>query len=82
MTTTATAQRELRTPLDTAEARPVAEKGKARLPADPRVSEALTDWTQATLAHVRAPIGEATGAFQTYHTLLGDTAALEAMQKL
>ncbi len=59
-----------------AEARPVAEKGAARLPADPRVGEALKGWTQATLAHVRAPIGEATGAFQTYLTLLGDTAAL------
>lgn len=59
-----------------AEARPVAEKGKARLPADPKITEALKDWTEATLAYIRAPIGEAKGPFNTYLALLGDTAAL------
>jgi len=59
-----------------AEARPVAEKGKARLPADAKITEALKDWTEATLAYIRAPIGEAKGPFNTYLALLGDTAAL------
>jgi 2',3'-cyclic-nucleotide 2'-phosphodiesterase/3'-nucleotidase len=64
-----------------AEARPVAAKGEdgktlARLPADPKVTEAVKDWTDATLAYVRAPIGEAKGAFNTYLALMGDTAAL------
>ena len=56
--------------------RPVAEKGKARLPADAKITEALKDWTQATLDYIRAPIGEAEAPFNTYLTLLGDTAAL------
>jgi 2',3'-cyclic-nucleotide 2'-phosphodiesterase / 3'-nucleotidase len=62
------------------EARPVAPRGegeaRARLPADARITEALKPWIDATLAYIRAPIGEATGPFQTYLTLLGDTAAL------
>ena len=64
-----------------AEARPVASKnddGKmvARLPADPAVTELVKPWTEATLAYIRAPIGEAKGPFNTYLALLGDTAAL------
>ena len=64
-----------------AEARPVASKnddGKmvARLPADPAVTALVKPWTEATLAYIRAPIGEAKGPFNTYLALLGDTAAL------
>lgn len=60
-----------------AEARPVADRdGKARLPADARITDALADWTAGTLAYVREPIGDAKAPFNTYLTLLGDTAAL------
>lgn len=64
-----------------AEARPVAAKGDdgdmhARLPADARITDALKDWTEATLAYIRAPIGEAKGPFNTYLTLMGNTEAL------
>ena len=64
-----------------AEARPVASRGddgetRARLPADPAVTEALQGWTDATLAYIRAPIGEAKGPFNTYLTLMGNTEAL------
>jgi 2',3'-cyclic-nucleotide 2'-phosphodiesterase/3'-nucleotidase len=64
-----------------AEARPVATKGEdsktvARLPADPAVTDLVKPWTEATLAYIRAPIGEAKGPFNTYLALLGDTAAL------
>lgn len=64
-----------------AEARPVAVKGEdgemhARLPADQRITDALKDWTDATLAYIRAPIGEAKGPFNTYLTLMGNTEAL------
>ncbi|BCW87197.1 2',3'-cyclic-nucleotide 2'-phosphodiesterase/3'-nucleotidase [Alphaproteobacteria bacterium SO-S41] len=64
-----------------AEARPVATKGedgkmKARLPADAAITELVKPWTEATLAYIRAPIGEAKGPFNTYLALLGDTAAL------
>ncbi len=63
-----------------AEARPVAVKGEdgdmhARLPADARITEALKGWTDATLAYIRAPIGEAKGPFNTYLTLMGNTEA-------
>lgn len=63
------------------EARPVATKGEdgeihARLPADARITDALKDWTQATLDYIRAPIGEAKGPFNTYLTLMGNTEAL------
>lgn len=64
-----------------AEARPVATKGDdgkmhARLPADPRITDAVKDWTQATLDYIHTPVGTAAGPFNTYLTLLGDTAAL------
>lgn len=64
-----------------AEARPVAEKDdtgemKARLPADAAVTAALQPWTEATLAYIRAPIGEAKAPFNTYLTLMGNTEAL------
>lgn len=62
------------------EARPVAPRGdgppRARLPADPKITESLKEWVEATLAYVRAPIGEATGPFNTYRALLGDMTAL------
>lgn len=64
-----------------AEARPVAVKGEdgemhARLPADARITDALKGWTDATLAYIRAPIGEAKAPFNTYLTLMGNTEAL------
>ncbi|MCC7273196.1 MAG: bifunctional 2',3'-cyclic-nucleotide 2'-phosphodiesterase/3'-nucleotidase [Alphaproteobacteria bacterium] len=62
------------------EARPVAPRGegkpKARLPADPAVDALASPWRAATLAYVRAPIGEAKAPINTYLTLLGDTGAL------
>ncbi len=50
-----------------AEARPVAPRAedgppRARLPADPRIAEALDGWVKATLDYIRQPIGEAKGA--------------------
>lgn len=64
-----------------AEARPVASRSddgetKARLPADVRITDALKGWSDATLAYIREPIGEAKAPFNTYLTLMGNTEAL------
>jgi 2',3'-cyclic-nucleotide 2'-phosphodiesterase/3'-nucleotidase len=53
-----------------------ARKVEARLPGDVRITDALKGWSDATLAYIREPIGEAKAPFNTYLTLMGNTEAL------
>ena len=65
----------------TATTRPIAAKGedgktRALYPADARITDAMEGWREATLAYIRAPIGEAKARFSTFLTLMGNTEAL------